>query len=337
MKIIYPLILTSLLLMLVGCSSVQNIQLNTMRPAEVSYHRTYPSVVLVNNCTADSLHESSRYIDENGKQFRLTSTIDSISQLMTMSLGTHLYDSRAFERIEILTLDSVNTTGIVGIGKALQDEWQSYAPNDVHIAINAIIPTVTMQVTPIDGVFCSDLSVVSQAYMQCFVPNREVINLSVSDTLYWQSYGETPYIANSYLPDFEACIDDAIGSLSLKVSNIFAPHIRVVSRYIFSTGHPAMKDAFKYWNNNQYTEASYIWEYVYKYAKDKGRRAKAAANLAVYNEIEENYTEALEYAREAASIFVNINEAEAAQYTISYSTDLEKRIQEAALLDNVIE
>ncbi|MBR4069744.1 MAG: hypothetical protein IKK16_00895 [Bacteroidaceae bacterium] len=337
MKIIYRLILTSLLLALVGCNSVQNIQLNTLRPTEVSYHRTHPSVVIVNNCTDDSLHESSRYIDENGRQYRLTSDIDSISQFMTMSLGTHLYDSRAFERIEIFTPDSNNTTGIIGIEKELLNEWQSYAPDDIHIAINAIVPTVTMQVTPFDGIFCSDMSVVSQAFMQCFIPDREAINLSVCDTLYWQSYGDTPYMANSYLPDFEECIDEAMGALSLKVANIFAPHFRVVSRYIFSTGHPAMKDAFKYWNNNQYTEASYIWEYVYKYAKDKGRRAKAAANLAVYNEIEDNYTDALKYAQEAASIFVNINEVEAAQYTINYCSDLESRIEEAPLLDNVME
>ena len=194
-----------------------------------------------------------------------------------------------------------------------------------------------MQVTPIDGIFCSDMSVVSQAHMQCFVPDREVINLSVCDTLYWQSYGDTPYMANSYMPDFEECINEAIAALSLKVADIFAPHIRIVNRYIFSTGHPAMKDAFKYWDNNQYTEASYIWEYVYKYAKDKGRRAKAAANLAVYNEIEDNYTDALKYAQEAASIFVNINEVEAAQYTINYCSDLESRIEEAPLLDNVME
>ncbi|MBR5843085.1 MAG: hypothetical protein IKY75_00690 [Bacteroidaceae bacterium] len=337
MKIIHHTILLALLLTMSSCSWVHHIQLNTLRPAQVSYHHASPAVIIVNNCLDDSLHESSRYINENGKQYRLTSTIDSISHTMAMSLGTQLYDSHAFERVEIFTPDSNSITGIVGLNEPLLSQLQSQAPDDVHIAINAVIPTALMQVTPTEGIFCSEFSIMSQAHMQCFIPNREVINLSVCDTLYWQSYGDTPGIANAYMPDFEECIDESITSLSSKAANLFAPHMRIVNRCIFVTGHPAMKDAYKYWDNSQYTEASYIWEYVYKKAKNKGRRAKAAANLALYNEIEENYTEALRYAQEAASILTEINDVEATLYIIEYVADLQHRIEEANLLDQAIQ
>ena len=75
----------------------------------------------------------------------------------------------------------------------------------------------------------------------------------------------------------------------------------------------------------------------YKKAKNKGRRAKAAANLALYNEIEENYTEALRYAQEAASILVEINDVEATLYITGYVADLERRIEEAILLDKAMQ
>ena len=336
MKYIYRLIVATLLLSLCSCSSVHNIQLNTLRPAEVSYHHIMPAVVVVNNCLSDTLHESSRYIDENGKQYRLTSETDSISQLMAMSLGSLLYDSNAFERVEIFTPDSNNISGIEGIEKPLLAQWKVYAPDDIFIAINAITPIINMQVTPIDGAFTSDLCVVSQAFIECFIPDRDAINIAVSDTLYWQSYGDTPYMANYYLPDFEECIDESIVSLAQKVSNHFAPYTRVVNRSIFITGHPAMKDAFKYWDNKQYTEASYIWEYVFKKAKDKGRRAKAAANLALYHEIEENLVEALRYAREAKILLEETKDEEALYYIINYCHDLEKRNADANRLDESI-
>ena len=336
MKYSHHIILIALLLSLSSCSWVHNMQINTLRSAQVNYKQPYPTVVIVNNCQADSLHESSKYIDENGRQYRLTSSTDSISQTMAMSLGTYMYHSQAFERIEIFTPDSNNITGIAGLDEQKVKQWQSQTHDDVHIAINAIIPIVNMQVTPIDGVFCTDLSIITQAYMQCFVPQEEMVNVAISDTLYWQAYGDTPDIANAYLPNFEECLDEAINTLAYKASNYFAPHTRIVNRLIFVTGHPAMKDAFKYWDREQYTEASYIWEYVYKNAKDKGRRAKAAANLALYNEIEENYSEALKYAQEASSIFIEIKEVEASQYIVNYITDLKSRIKEASILDSSI-
>ena len=334
MKHSQHIIFIVLLLSLSSCSWVHNVQVNTLRPAQVNYEQAYPSIIIVNNCQADSLHESSKYIDENGKQYRLTSSIDSISQVMAMSLGTHMYDSQAFERVEIFTPDSNTITGITGLDEQTVSQWQSH--NDVHIAINAITPIVNMQVTPIDGVFCTDLSITTQAYMQCFVPQKEMVNVAISDTLYWQSYGDTPHMANAYIPNFEECLDESINSVALKAANYFAPHTRIVNRLIFVTGHPAMKDAFKYWESEQYTEASYIWEYVYENAKDKGRRAKAAANMALYNEIEEQYSEALKYAQVAASIFSEIKEADALQYLVNYIADIECRIKEATILDNSI-
>jgi len=97
----------------------------------------------------------------------------------------------------------------------------------------------------------------------------------------------------------------------------------------------AMKDAYRYWEEEKFEEASYIWEYVYKKGKDQGRRAKAAANLAIYNEIEENFAQALEYIEEAMKIFVEKNYVAEAEYASSYYQDLKKRIEENNILNNM--
>ena len=336
MKKIFLPCLFAILLSLSSCSWVHNIQIDTLRPAQVSYHIPTPGIVVLSNCTIDSDNNNSRYIDENGKEYKLIIPSDSLPQEMAMSLATNLYDSRAFTHVEVLLLDSSDITGTAPIDQAMLHEWQSYAPNDVHIAINAITPTVNMQVIPLEDMFCAELSITTQAIMQCFIPDMEVSDMTVCDTLYWQTYGETPTIACSHMPEFEACLEEAITSLSVRASNLLAPHQCIVNRTIFVTGHPAMKDAYEYWESGLYTEASYIWEYVYKHAQDKGRKAKAAANLALYHEIEEELTQALKYAQAAEQIFEELKSTTELQYAISYRRDLEQRIKEAAILDKTL-
>ncbi len=332
MKQIYYILFISILLTLSGCSWTHQLQMSTLRPAQVQYHRAYPNVIVVNNSIAPNSKENSRFIDANGKQYRIDFSTDSIPYLMAMSLGTLLHDSYTFNNVEVLLPDSNEITGIEGINTQQKTKWQEIAPNDVHIVINAIRPMATMSIIPLDGLFCSELVIASVAQLQCIIPGKEDIYLTVNDTLYCSAYGETPEIAQMYLPDFNECIEEAVVSLSQQALPLLAHHQSIVERCIFITGHPAMKDAFRYWENNQHLEASYIWKYVYNLADNKGRRAKAAANLAVYYELNDNYEKALKYAQEAAKTFVELKNTTEAEYAINYGIDLEKRIKERHIL-----
>ena len=51
------------------------------------------------------------------------------------------------------------------------------------------------------------------------------------------------------------------------------------------------------------TRASYLWEYVYEEQKNETTRAMAAANLAVYNELFDNYKVAIEWVDKSLSLF----------------------------------
>ena len=177
MKRIFIPMLIAILLCLSSCSWVHNIQLNTLCPAQISYHTPSPSVVVVNNCAIDSSNNESRYIDENGKQYKLQFFSDSLPQLLAMSLATNLYDSQAFANVEVLLPDSNHITGLTGIDSLQRREWQTYAPNDVHIAINAIRPIANMQITRLEDMFCAELTITSQALIQYFIPHKRMEKL----------------------------------------------------------------------------------------------------------------------------------------------------------------
>ena len=91
--------------------------------------------------------------------------------------------------------------------------------------------------------------------------------------------------------------------ISRRVRDLFIPHEDSVERYIYTSTEPAMSDAYDYWQQQKFTEASYLWEYVYEEMKNKTNRAMAAANLAVYNELFDRYDEAIGWADKAITLF----------------------------------
>lgn len=316
-----------------SCSSVHYLQLDTIRPAQVDYHINSPRMVVVNNSKTPDGGEYSRYTDENGKLYRLSYNGDSIPNYFAMQLAHLLYESHYYESVEVLFTDSNYISGTNGVDTLTAYEWMSQYPYSVHLSINDIRPCAMMRVEPLDGIFGIDLQIASSAQLQCFIPGDSVAQIAINDTVAWYAYGDTPQWARNELPPFEDCLNEALASLAYRTSRYLVPHKHTVERYIFVTGHAAMKDAYKYWEKEQYTEAAYLWEYVYEKGKNRGRRAKAAVNLALYYELNDNFTKALYYAQNAHSLFIKNNDVSEAEYTNRYCNDLEQRIKEDAILN----
>lgn len=323
LRILLPLLILPLVM---ACSSVHYVQLSTMRPSQVNYHTTEPQIVVVNNSFVPEGSEYSRYIDENGKQYRLSYDADSIPSQFAMTLATRLYEGHFFDNVNVFFPDSGNITGVEGVPQSSIQQWR-YG-DEYFVTVNTIKPLATMQIEPVEGFFGAGLTVASTVLLEFVSPLQKEGNIIVTDTLQWYAYGETPKLARLNLPDFDLCIEDAVVSLAVKAADRFMPHHKMVDRYIFVTGHPAMTDAYRYWSKQQYTDASYVWEYVYENAKNKGRRAKAAINLALYYELNDQYEEALNYARSALAIFIDNGDTAEVEYATMYCEDLQQRINE---------
>lgn len=316
-----------------SCSSIVPLQLDTVRPARVSYKQSYPPLAVVCNAPVPDVSEYSRYIDANGKQYRMDFAGDSIPGFFTMSLASLLYESACFDSVWTLFPDSTAITGLAGLPISEVMMWREENPNAVLLSVDDIRPVARFYVEPFEGVFGVGMEIASSATVQCYIPGESPVTESVVDTLMWYAYGSSPEEARVQLPAFEMCLEEALSSLSSFVAERFVPHVQQVERYIFITSHPAMGDAYKYWKNTQYTEASYLWEYVYEKAENVGRRARAAANLALFYELKDDYKTALTYARAAHNLFMENNDVAEAAYAASYAADLESRLADTLLLD----
>lgn len=316
-----------------ACSSVVPLQLDTLRPAKVSYRMAYPPVDVVCNSDAPDVSERSRYIDESGKHFRMDFLGDSIPYFFTLSLSTLLDESACFDSVTTVFPDSSFITGMAGLSPDEVWQWHQELPNTVILSVNEVMPVACLHVDPFDSAFGVGLEIASTATIQCCVPGAAPITESVADTLAWYAYGLTPQEARVQLPSFEDCLREALLSLAQRAAHCFVPHTLTVERYIFVTPYAAMTDAYKYWQDGKQQEASFLWEYVYEEAKNVGRRARAAANLALYHELQDDYATAITYARAAHNLFVAAGDEAEAEYAAAYAADLQLRRTDAVLLD----
>ena len=137
-----------------------------------------------------------------------------------------------------------------------------------------------------ETVFVTDLSVATTLNLRVYWPNKiEPSSEMVTDTLYWQSFGYTPDDAHSSLPLTAEFIQEAMRQISARVRELFIPHVDNVNRYIYTSTNPAMDDAYDFWQQKKYKEASYLWEYSWMkewldtYNTDPERAEKALEEL----------------------------------------------------------
>ena len=186
-----------------------------------------------------------------------------------------------------------------------------------------------------ETVFVTDLSVATTLNLRVYWPNKiEPSSEMVTDTLYWQSFGYTPDDAHSSLPLTAEFIQEAMRQISARVRELFIPHVDNVNRYIYTSTNPAMDDAYDFWQQKKYKEASYLWEYVYEEQKNETTRAMAAANLAVYNELFDNYKVAIEWVDKSLSLFEKRVDSNASDITVlrDYRRQLMERKSDNSLL-----
>lgn len=298
-------------LMLTGCRSVSVLSLDVWRPAKVTFPPTVTRVTVVNNSAEPEEKEGNRYKDISAKEFTLVVPHDSTTYRLAENIAVELDNAHYFPEITIFYDDSIT------LPKSLYPlldnrQLETIRGGASHTAVLSLDKTnmaVTMEDQPLyddygETLFVTNLSVATTLWLRVYWPDRvEPTTELVVDTVYWQTFGYTPDEAHGYLPSTVGFVQAAMQHVSQRVRDLLVPHVDQVDRYLYTSTNPAMKDANDYWQQQRFTEASYLWEYVYEEQKNKTDRAMAAANLAVYNELHDQYDKAIEWVDKSLDLF----------------------------------
>lgn len=305
-------------LSLTGCRSVSVLSFDVWRPAKVTFPPSITRVTVVNNSAEPEEKEGNRYKDISSKDYTLVVPHDSTTYRLAECMAVDLSNAHYFPEITIFYDDSIT------LPKSLYPLLNDYqlatirggAANTAVLSLDKTNMAVTMEDQPLyddygETVFVTNLSVATTLWLRIYWPDRsEPTSELVTDTVYWQTYGYTPDEAHGSLPSTTGFIQAAMQHVSNRVRNLLVPHVEQVERYIYTSTSPAFKDAYDFWQQQRFTEASYLWEYVYEEQKSKTNRAMAAANLAVYNELHDQYDEAIRWVDKSLALFQEVEGSE---------------------------
>ena len=187
----------------------------------------------------------------------------------------------------------------------------------VHIQLSdglMMIPELMGAVPAVDGVVTP--------LLRSYVPGRDVpiFAVSKSDTLCWE---KSPSLT------FAQIVKEASeygGSMPVQT---LLPYWVETQRYYFDGGSVEMRDAGVYVRESNWADAIELWKQVYDAKKGKARM-RAAFNLALSCEMQDDYVRAKEYLDEA-SLWVGEDSQEGALIGF-YRRQLEEQMQKSQRL-----
>lgn len=285
--------------LLMGCQSIEQLSIDYLLPADVSFPNSLRKIGIVNNCPdkpSEQPHGLPGYLFGNGK-------------LTAEALAESIANENYFD--EVVICDSVLRANDVHervpiLSQAETQELTELMGVDFLIAVEEIDIQTKKEVTrmPDWGGCYAIIEAVTKPKITIYLPNRQkpLVSLQPCDSIFWDRIAKTEESVIQLLPSDSLIISEAstfAGGLPLKH---ILPYWKTSNRYYFSNGSVEMRDAAIYVKEDNWVEAINLWKQVYSNKKKGKRKMQAAYNLALGYEMLDELQKAYEYATEAQQI-----------------------------------
>ncbi|MBO1735353.1 MAG: hypothetical protein DBY16_01220 [Coprobacter sp.] len=310
MKFGLHVILAGLLLSLTSCSSISSLSFDTICPAEVTFPQGVRSIVVVNNA-AEIPVDNNIYSDLEGEDRKFSVKHDSLTYRIAEQVALRLSSTGYFNTVGMFYDDSISLPKdlypVLSSEQlqAIREDWPGSAVLTIDKAdVNGFLSDA--RVMSVDGdFFISTFDILGELTARLYLPGEDYPQTyRTQDTIYWQEAGLTPDMPHSLLPELPFCYIQAASHFAQGLAGKMTPYKETVERFLFTSSDPAMKDAGRYWKKGKYDEASYLWEYIYENQKNAGKKARAASNIALYYELNDNFKDALLWANRSLDEFM---------------------------------
>ncbi len=124
----------------------------------------------------------------------------------------------------------------------------------------------------------------------------------ISDSKFSSAKGISTFDAESALPQYSNVVSELARNNGQKYALRIAPVAMMVNRYFYTGGDPRLQDAQALINAQNYKEAVKVWEDVFRTAEKPKIQGRAAHNIAVAYEIDDQLDKAIEWAQKAIGL-----------------------------------
>lgn len=348
-------------LLMCSCQSMMPLSIDYMLPAEISFPAELKKVAVVNNVPAynekDFLIRQEEKAATKTEGSSLTQFFRGDADRTTESLAEGLADGNYFEEVIICdsTLQTKGGGETNGQLTTEQVDRLSYELGaDFLLALEDVQIKAVRKVeySPVFQAYfgSTDLKVVPT--VRIYLPGRRagLHTVQSTDSIFWEEIGGSFEEAEARLISNKELVEQAsefAGSIPVKK---MLPHWETASRILHTGGCVEMRDAAVYVRENNWSEALPLWRQVYEKAKGK-KKMRAAHNLALGYEMQDNLQQALEWAKKAQELAFDADQVEQKKNTAEidadevpnyaleslYVTELEKRTSQMALLNTQME
>ncbi len=322
------------MLFLGSCQSVEQLSIDYMLPAEVSFPPALKRVAIVNNMpeVPDNkliVSEEAEKKEEN-EIARLTNYYNGDAQITTEALADALAGENYFD--EVIICDSaLRSRDITPRESTLSREEASKLIRDLDVDFLIALENIQMRSTrKISylrdwGAFYGTVDVKVYPTVKVYLPNRKgpMVTINSNDSIFWEEIGNGEASVRARLISENDLIKQASEFAGTVPVKHLLPHWKTASRYLFQGGSVNMRDAAVYAKEGNWPEAVKLWKKNFEAKKGK-QKMYSAYNIAMGYEMQDSIDAAAEWALKAQQIAREISKVdkkeknEISDSTISY-------------------
>lgn len=305
-KYSYYLLLLCLPL-LSGCQSVEQLSIDYMLPADVSFPPSLKRVAIVNNMPENPDNQLIVPKDKKKDELEIARKVDYYNgnaAIAAESLAEALAKENYFN--EIVICDSaLRAKDITPRESALtRDEINQLID---ELDVDFLIALENVQIRSVRkvnylrdwGIYYGTVDAKVYPTVRVYLPNRSspMVTINNNDSIFWEETGNGPYVQANLISEEDVLKQASEFAGTIPVKRLL-PYWKTANRNIFGGGSVNMRDAMVYARNKQWDKSIELWKQTY--ATKKGKiKMQAAYNLAVGYEMQDSIITATDWALKA--------------------------------------
>jgi hypothetical protein len=307
---------------LVGCQTVEQLSIDYMLPAEVSFPSALKRVGVVNNMppSPDNQMIVDRPSKEEGEIARLINYYNGDARTTTEALADALADGNYFDQVIICDSALRASDAIPRESTLTRDEvtqLTSQLQVDFIVALENVQIRTIRRVNFVPEWQAYDATLDAKVYpvVKIYVPRRNGVmaTIAAADSIFWDASGLTMASANARLIEEKKAIEEAsrfAGSVPVKK---LLPYWKSGVRHYFAGGSVNMRDAAVYVSRKQWSNAVALWQKEFDTKKHPKQKMQAAYNLAFGYEMQDSIQAACRWIDQAQKFAYEADNVEAKQ------------------------
>ena len=315
-----------------ACNSASYISINVKEPANIVFPDYVEHVIIFDGTDSTKKTENHIFEYENNKPEIIHLVTDTLSTVLCDYLLTNLAEQQFFDRVDFLNIP-------LNEKKAKSDSIIQQIDTDAVITLTNmnVKSKVSLKNITDYGLLRGVYEVISQAKFTITGLHTDwEKDIAVTDTIFWESVGLDANGALADLPYFDDALLESIYQVATIAMKKMIPHWETEYRRYYTSTSGNMKNATNFIKENDWKNAYQNWIEEHEATTNKTKKAKCAANIALFYEMQHDLENAETWATKSRNDFENTGEKrnkESISYLKDYILRLQMRQKESAWLD----